>query len=103
MIIRFTDQAKEDKKLQGDLFSMVETLKKEGLPKTREGLETMYRLYNTIYGQNKKLNNCIYCRKSVADYLGKAVLLLEVEPQKATKPQRKKTPAKKKTTRSKKK
>jgi GTP cyclohydrolase I len=100
MIMRFTDQAKEDKKLQKELFSINEDLKKNGLPKTIEGLKRMYDVYNIVYGQNKKITNCVYCRKSVAQYIDKAVLLLDIQPEKAIKTQRKKSAPKKKTTKT---
>ena len=39
-----------------------------------------------FYGKNKKPTNCIYCRRSIADYLAKAVLLLEIKPKAKKKP-----------------
>ncbi len=103
--MNFTDQAKNDRKLQARVYKIVAEIKESGIPKTLEGLQEMYLLYNTIYGKNKKLGNCIYCRKSVAEYLEKAVLLLDIKakkpaPKKAsTKPATapKKAPAKKRT------
>jgi hypothetical protein len=59
----------------------------------------MFQLYNTMFGQNKKPNNCIYCRKTVFESLEKAVLLLEIKPKTAIKTQsKKKSSPKKKTT-----
>jgi hypothetical protein len=99
-MLRFTDKGKTDEKLQREVFSMVQEIKRDGLPKTLDGLQNMFRLYNQVFGQNKKLTNCVYCRKTVADNLEKAVLLLDIQPKKATKTESKKNDSpKKKTTR----
>jgi hypothetical protein len=99
-MLRFTDKGKTDKKLQSEVFKMVQQIRKDGLPKTIEGLQEMFRLYNQTFGQNKKPSNCIYCRKNVSESLEKAVLLLEIKP--ATKSQsKKKSSPKKKTTKKK--
>ena len=101
-MLRFTEQGKNDAKLQGEVFSMVQEIKKNGIPKELEGLQNMFRLYNLTFGQSKKLTNCIYCRKTVADNLEKAVLLLDIQPNQVTKSESvKKSSPKKKTTRKK--
>ena len=78
----FTDKAKSDAKLQARIVAIVDDVKENGLPKTREGLKEMDDVYHLVYGQRKKPTNCIYCRRSVADYLEKAVFILEIEPKK---------------------
>jgi len=93
----FTDKAKDDSKLRARVIKIVQDVEANGLPRTIEGLKEMYEVYNEVYGKNKKPTNCIYCRRTVADYLAKAVLLLEIKPKakkKAVPTKKAKAPAK---------
>ena len=75
----FTEQVKTDEKLIARLVTVHNNLEANGLPKTLEGLTELFDVYNKVYGQNKKLTNCIYCRVAVKDYINKAVLLLDID------------------------
>lgn len=99
----FTENARQDKELQHAVYQTVKKYRAEGLPKTYDGLQNMFTLYNQVYGKNKKLTNCVYCRKAVAEYLEKAVTLLEMKakapkakPKTKKYEPKKKAPAKKK-------
>ncbi len=81
-----TDKAKSDAKLQARVIEVVQDAEENGLPRTKEGLKELYAVYNEVYGKNKKPTNCIYCRRTVADYLTKAILLLEIKPKAKKKP-----------------
>ena len=95
-MLRFTDHGKTDKKLREEVLSTVKDIRKNGIPKTLEGLKDMFRIYNQVFGQNKKLTNCIYCRKTVAESLEKAVLLLDIKPKETIKTEGKNIPSQKK-------
>ena len=87
----FTEQAKTDKALRSKAYSIIQDVRENGIPKTLEGLQEMYLVYNLVYGKRKVVNNCIRCRKNVAEYLEKSVQLLDMEPKKPkTKPAPKK-------------
>ncbi len=100
-LMSFTEKAKADTKLRAKVIDIVQKVEANGLPRTIEGLKDMYETYNEVYGKNKKVTNCIYCRRSVADYLAKAVLLLEIKP-KAKRVAKAKAPAKPKKRKAKK-
>jgi hypothetical protein len=97
-MLRITDSVVTDKKTKSEIINMVSGIRKNGIPKTIDGLLQMYNLYNRVFGQTKKPTNCIYCRKNVFESLEKAIMILDIKPDRVMKSEQSKKTLKKKRT-----
>ena len=88
-----------DKEILKAIKKIVEKIELAGvLPKTLEGLQELYFVWNTTYKRNEKLTNCPSCRQTKFIQLKRTYDLYNLKDEfNRKKVTEKKTPAKKKS------